>query len=126
MLKVPVWLTLTSTSVLVVCGCRGPTYERLLNAANSCGARQDYECAIEQASDAIRRDPTRPEAYYALGLAYLGTGSDQSAADQFSRAIGLNPRFAEARLSLSEMMATSNDPNVLQEAREHAQTVLAD
>src|SRR3954449_11454211 len=114
MLKVSVQVGISSATLLLatLCGCRGVTYEQLLASARTCGARQDYECTIARANDAIQHSPTRPEAYFTLGLAYLATGSDRSAATEFSKAISLNPHFTEARLSLGEMMATSADPNV--------------
>jgi tetratricopeptide (TPR) repeat protein len=114
-------------AVWALAGCaRSPQDKeaRFLKAGKAQLEKKDYTRAILQFKNAIQVMPKDAEAYYRLGLAYLGAGDLRTAAMCFRKGVELNPKHADAQLMLAQIMATSSNQEVLQDAAKRAQDVL--
>jgi tetratricopeptide (TPR) repeat protein len=58
---------------------------------------------------AIKKDPTNPDLYVALGLAYFDRNDSARALDAFQRAVKMNPRSAEAHNWLGVALSDKSD-----------------
>ena len=85
----------------------------------------DFNNAILDFKNASQSMPKDAEPHYQLGLAELGLGQGQAAADEFRRAFQLNPQHIGVQLKLAEMMAANRNPDVIREGEKRAQAVLA-
>lgn len=78
----------------------GQTPQRLAAAFNSRGnvhlANRNYDRAIDDFSEAIRRDPKYTIGFSNRGIAYQRKGQIDRAIEDYDEAIRLNPRFALA------------------------------
>lgn len=88
--------------------------------------KQDYNRAILQFRNAIRLTPKNAEAYYQLGLAFLGAEDYPDAAVELQRSLQLNPRLTPAQLRLAQLLASTDDPELLKDARERLQKMVAE
>ena len=78
-----------------------PTSAELHNLrGTACYRLQDYDGALASFEDAVRLDGGRHEAYYNRGLVWHRQGNLAEAAEDFQRALDLNPAFIEARRNL--------------------------
>jgi tetratricopeptide (TPR) repeat protein len=105
-----------ATLVLALAGCmRSPAEEaaRHLKAAKALAQKKDYNRAILELKNAVRETPKNAEIYYQLGLAYGATGDLQGAADEFQRALSIDPDYKPARLQLSELIAVDGASSLL-------------
>ena len=67
------------------------------------------------------REPTTADDYYKLGLAYLFRNAPQAAAEQFRKALELNPNHVDSLIGLAATTAQMGDPEA---ALEHAKKAL--
>lgn len=84
---------------------------------------RDYARAGLEFRNALQIAPADAEAYYQLGLTYLGAGNRSLAASCFRKAAELNPKHAGAQLNLANLLASANDPAVVADAEKRAQAV---
>jgi Tfp pilus assembly protein PilF len=87
-------------------------------------AKKDPARAILQFRNAAQVMPKDPEAYYQLGVANLAAGNLQQGVANLRKALELNPKHAEAQLRLAELMASTDDPEILKEARQRLETLV--
>lgn len=87
-------------------------------------AQKDYARAIIELNNAIMLNADDAQAWYQLGLAYLGSNDPTSAAPALLRATQLDPHLAAAQLRLSELEVNSRQPAVLQDAIQRLDQVL--
>lgn len=71
--------------------------------------RQAYEEARRMAEEALRLEPTSPEANRALAFVLMATGNAEHAVTAARRAIDLNPSFAEAHAVLGQALIFCGD-----------------
>jgi tetratricopeptide (TPR) repeat protein len=88
-------------------------------------AQKDYSRAIIEFRNATRPIPKDAEPWYQLGMAALQAKQFQQAVAAFRQAVKLNPNHAGAQLRLAELLVTSHDPQILQEAVQKLDQVLA-
>jgi tetratricopeptide (TPR) repeat protein len=86
--------------------------------------QKDYSRAILQFKNAADIANGDPEPSYWLGLSYLGAGNIQQAIPYFRQAAKLNPKHAAAQLRLGEILALTDNKELLQEALNRLQIVL--
>jgi tetratricopeptide (TPR) repeat protein len=113
-------------AVLVVCllsvviaGCnRSPQAQkaRFMEAGRRLYDQKDYSRAILEWKNAVQFANGDPEPNYWLGMAYLEAGNMAAAAASFRTAAELDPKHAAAQLRIGELLATSNDPALLQDS----------
>ncbi len=85
----------------------------------------DYPRAILQFRNALQKKPNSAEAHYQLGRVYLAMGDWNLAAAHFSRATELDPGHRDAQLKLSELLATTEERTMLEEANRRLRSHLA-
>jgi Tfp pilus assembly protein PilF len=118
-------LTATLLSNVASVGCSRETREaKFLARGRERLAQKDYARAILEFKNAARTVPLDPEPYYQLGLVHLLLGNGMLAREGFTRATDLNPKHLQAQVKLAELLALSNEKQVLQEAEGRAQEVL--
>lgn len=64
-------------------------------------AAEDYQRAILHFRRALALEPTAPDIYYNLGLAYYRVGDYQAAVGAYRKAIDLDRKFSEAHYNLA-------------------------
>lgn len=79
----------------------------------------DLETAVEEQEELLRRDPSNPRPYFALGaLAHWG-GDTEAAIEFFLKAIEIDPSYAPPHASLGRIYAVrGNDDSAWHHARE--------
>ena len=119
---------LAGIAFLTLSGCANPAEKeaKFLESGKRMLAKQDYQRAVIQFRNAVQAMPKDPEAYYQLALAYLGLGSYLEAVEALRKASSLDPKHVPTQLKLAELMATSHNREVLEEARKHVEGVLSD
>jgi len=85
-----------------------------------------YRRAALELKNALKTAPRDAELYYQLGVTDLGSSDIQEAALSLKRAIELDPKHVAARLKLAQLLASSSDPELLQEANKRLASVLED
>src|SRR5258708_4201824 len=60
-----------------------------------------YQDAIRELLEAVKLNPDFPDLHNQLGLALSMNGDRREAAEEFRRALELNPNYVEARLNLA-------------------------
>jgi len=80
------------------------------------GAYRDinrYDVAIQSAEQAIKLDPSDPDAHRVYALALIWVGRNDEALDQLQQAVGLAPNLAPPYFELASMYRTMavQDPN---------------
>ncbi|HVO98968.1 MAG TPA: tetratricopeptide repeat protein [Bryobacteraceae bacterium] len=86
---------------------------------------QDYQSAMLDFRSASQAMPNDPEPHYQLGLAALNLGYGQAAANEFRRAVELDPKHIGAQLKLAQLMGANRNPDIIREAEKKAQAILA-
>src|SRR5690242_9599152 len=105
--------------LLVSAGCSNESRStRLLKEGKQEMAAGDLSAAIGLFRRATQVNPPDPEAYYQLACANLLVGNGRTAAEELQKAIDLKPAYWDAQIKLAELMATSEEPAVLGDARE--------
>ncbi|WP_393985015.1 tetratricopeptide repeat protein [Xanthobacter flavus] len=84
---------------------------------------EKYELALASYTDAIRIDPTQPQAHYGLGLAYLNTKLYESTISECSIAIRLFPRYADSYNMRSTAYHMIGDDNNAATDRQKAKSI---
>jgi tetratricopeptide (TPR) repeat protein len=86
--------------------------------------KKDYARAVLQFQNALQLVPSDADAYYQLGMAYLGTGALELSAQSFRKAIEQKPGYNAAQLRLAELESLSRNRDAVEEARKRAGDVL--
>jgi tetratricopeptide (TPR) repeat protein len=97
---------------------------RYMEAGRRFYDQKDYARAILQFKNATDADPLDPEPDYRLGLAYLDSGEVSPAIQCFRKAAQINPRHAAAQLRLAEILSTSDNKELLNDAVQRVKLVL--
>ncbi len=87
--------------------------------------KKNYAVAVLYFKNAAQAKPWDAEPHYQLGRSYLAANEPGPASAELREAAGLNPRHTAAQLKLAQLLATSGKKETLEEARKHAQAVLA-
>jgi Tfp pilus assembly protein PilF len=96
-------------------------YTDLLDKGYACLRRGDPDAACSRFQHAIESDPERPQAYFALALAYLeqeATGDD--AKEALETALRIEPTYVPARAYLGIELLKRYDLDGAQQALEQA------
>ncbi len=80
-----------------------PKLNELLIQGMEKGIQGDYQGAIADFGEVIRRNPHELEAYYNRGIAYVQMTEYQKAITDFDRAIKLDPNSAEVYLERAKV-----------------------
>ena len=98
---------------------------RYLAAGKALLARKEFARASLEFRNAVQTMPADPEAYYQLGVSYLGAGHLVEAAGSFKKAIDLNPKRSDAQLKLAEIMTATRNRDLVETARERLEALIA-
>jgi tetratricopeptide (TPR) repeat protein len=82
---------------------------KYFNRAEALIATKDYARAILELRNAVSAAPDDAEPYYRLGMVFLASGDQRTAARMFQKAAELNPRHTGAQLKLAELMTVSGN-----------------
>lgn len=88
-------------------------------------AKKDYTRALLEFRNASKAMPKDAEPYYQMGLAYSGLSNIRNAAGAFRQATELNPKHAEAQTKFAEILMTTRNKEMVQEASKRLEAVLA-
>ena len=124
----PLYAALLLAVALMSAGClRSPEEKRarFLESGKKHLEAKDYTRAALDFSNATQADPKNAEAHYQLALAYLGAGDGQSAYRALQKATQLDPKHKDAQVRLAELLATSREEEVLEDAAKRVREVLA-
>jgi tetratricopeptide (TPR) repeat protein len=88
-------------------------------------AKKDYPRAVLEFKNAIAAMPNDAEPYYRRGLALLANHSLGEAADSFRKATELNPNHSAAQLKLAELLTTTQNKVLIEQAATRLQDILA-
>jgi tetratricopeptide (TPR) repeat protein len=113
---------------LAISGCaRTPQqkYARFMEIGKKLMVKKDYARAALEFKNAIQAMPKDPEAHYQLALAYLDRKDYRSGIAELRKATELDPKHKAAQLALADLMTTSSDKEILEEAEQRLQQVLA-
>lgn len=106
-------------------GCsRREAEARYLRRGSEYLSRQDYARAILEFKNAADAAPLDAEPYYKLGLTYTQMHDPMLAAASLKRATELNPQHHGAQLKLAELLATSAERPLLEDAEQRARQLL--
>lgn len=113
------------TLTLIGCSATPQTkHDRFLASGKKLLEQHDYARAVLQFKNAAQAMPKDPEPYYLTGLALLGTGDLSHAALAFKQALELDPKHIGAQLKLADLMARTDDREMLTEAEKRVREVL--
>ena len=87
--------------------------------------KKDYDRALLEFKNASQAMPRDAEPYYQMGMAYLASGTLGNGIASLRKATELNPRHEKAQLKLAELMTTSRDKELLQQAASRLEAVLS-
>jgi tetratricopeptide (TPR) repeat protein len=97
--------------------------ERHLAAGKAFFESKDYARAILEFKNAVDLAPRDSEALYQLGRAYLASGAVALGASHLVRATEVNPNHSSAQLLVSELMASTRNPDLLKEAHKRLESI---
>lgn len=117
------WIAAALAVVVLSCSQPGRS-ARYVESGKKFLAQKDYARAILEFKNAIEIKNDDAEAYYQLGLAYLARGEWAAAAAALQRATELKPKHAEAQVRISELLASTSDAALLEEARKRLESVV--
>jgi len=86
--------------------------------------KRDYSRAVLEFKNAAQAKPSDAEVYYQLGIAYSGLQDVRSAVAAFRKSVDLNPKYSPAQLRLSQILALTDDPDLLHDAKERLKAIL--
>jgi tetratricopeptide (TPR) repeat protein len=69
----------------------------------------DFAKAKTVLEEAAKENPKDPQAAYYLGVAVEGLGDGKAAAEQYKKALELDPKLTEASINLSGVLLDAND-----------------
>jgi cytochrome c-type biogenesis protein CcmH/NrfG len=87
-------------------------------------AHKDYARAVLEFRNAAQVMPTDAEPRYRLGLAYLRSGRMGDALAALKKAVEINPHHGPAQLKLAELMLSSQNHDLIQQAANQLQGLL--
>ena len=96
---------------------------RFLKRGQTYADKKDFQRAALEFKNAISVQPKDAEAHYQLALVYLSAGDVPRAANELRTATQLNPKHAGAQMKLAELMASTQDKKLIQEAVSRIQSV---
>jgi tetratricopeptide (TPR) repeat protein len=85
--------------------------EPLIMVSKVLQAQGKPEDAVKFLEGHVRRFPSSAELRTGLGLAYIQTGAEDKAVEEFSKAIELDPFRAEPYVHKAALMLSGNDPD---------------
>lgn len=112
---------------ILIAGCsRDPATReaKALERGKNLLAKQDYSRALLEFKNAAQAMPKDAEPYYQTGLASLGLGDTRNALANFNKATQLNPKHAGAQLKMAELMTSSRNKALVQEAEKRLNEML--
>jgi tetratricopeptide (TPR) repeat protein len=86
--------------------------------------QKDYGRALLEFRNAARAMPKDPEPRYRMGLAYLGEGRAGDALSSLKVAVALDPRHGPAQLKLAELLLSSRNHDLIEQATTELQSLL--
>ncbi len=89
---------------------------KFLDAGKKLLLKHDPARALLQFKNAAKATPDNPEVYYQLGMAFSMTRDHTTAVMAFRKALELNPNYLMAQLRIAQLMAGTNDKDLLKEA----------
>lgn len=92
----------------------------------SFAGKRDFGRALLEFRNASKVMPQDAEPHYQMALALLKAGSPSNAVAELRKATELNPKHTAAQLKLADMMTTSRDMSVLQDAETRLERIVAD
>ena len=107
-------------AVIVTAGCtRSPEAKsaRFMEEGKKLLEKKDPGRAILQFRNAAQATPKNAEAFYQLSLAYFASGEIRFGVATLRKALELNPKHAAAQLRMAQLMAMTNDPEMVKDAR---------
>jgi tetratricopeptide (TPR) repeat protein len=121
----------TGAALLLTCllwaGCgRSPAAREaaFVEKAKRYMTQKDYGRAAIELQNATKLNAKDAQAWYQLGLTYLGMNNVAGAVQALRRATQLDPHLAAAQLRLSELEVRSREPAVLKDALQRLDQVL--
>jgi tetratricopeptide (TPR) repeat protein len=114
------------TSVVGGCSRTSPQgrHDRFMAAGRKRLDKRDYARAALEFKNAARIMPQDAEAQYELGLAALGLQDLRGAMVLFQKTRELDPKHVGAQLKLAELLSSTNDPELLEDAEKRVKSVL--
>ncbi len=88
-------------------------------------AKADARRAVLEFKIASQNTPADPEPQYRLGIAFLQVKDGRAAVKAFEKVLQLNPNHPGALFSYARMKAEANQPEILHDAEDMLQKVLA-
>jgi tetratricopeptide (TPR) repeat protein len=80
--------------------------------------KKDYKTAVVEYKVASQNMPKDAEPLYQLGMTYVAVGAGKQAVEAFSRAVTLNPKHEGAQFQMAMVKVGSNEPQIVQEAKQ--------
>lgn len=106
--------------ILALAGCnRSPEVRRYqyLSKGKAFLQKHDYTRAVLEFKNAAQVAPPSGEAFYQLGVAYLGQQDLRSALAAFRRSVEIDPKHAGAQLRYSQLLTLTDDKEAIQDAK---------
>src|ERR1700730_13166688 len=100
LMRLPLALTI---SVLVIGSTACRSAKHYVQQGDRLIAAHKYPQAVLAYRNATQKDARSPETFYKLGLAQRAVNDNAGALASFSRALALNPEFAEPRGELGDI-----------------------
>lgn len=113
--------------IVLFSGCaRSPEAKRdkHLEAGKRLLAKNDVQRAILEFKSAVQVMPKDPEVYYQLGVACLAAQDYRTAVIAFRKALDLNPKHVAAQLKMAQMLAQTDDKELLKDAQGRLKALL--
>jgi len=115
-------------AVILTAGCsRSPQekYSQFIKTGDQQFAAKDYNRAIIDYRNALQAQPDKADGHYLLALAYLAADRLPEGINELRRATELDPGHSKAQLKLAQLMIRTRDRDIVSEAAQRVQTVLA-
>lgn len=115
------------TLSLALWGCQTPEQKAAgyLSTARKDMENNRFADAVLRLRIAARIKPRDADLHYYLGLAYWGNGDPGQAASEWTAATELNPKHTQAQVRLAELAARYGQGQVLADARNQIQQIVA-
>ena len=113
--------------LLLAVGCRSAEqkFARFMASGKEHLQKKDYSRATLEFRNAVKVNPKSAEPYYQLALVSLAERDMRNAVGYLRKATELDPKHRDAQLKLADLMTTSRNKEILEEAAKRAQDVLA-
>jgi tetratricopeptide (TPR) repeat protein len=117
------------SALLALQGCKEAPeakYNRFLQNGKTLMEKKDPARALLQFRNALQVKPNEPEAVFQVALAYLALGDYRQGVVALRKTLLLNPKHSGAQLEFSRLMVSTNNRDLITEARKDLQELLAD